>query len=384
VQGIAQNASSETPITTIGRPAGHLAPGEDNVSESALPTGTFTSVEVVPVQMPTGTDWDIYWPFGATELPPCPGLIQGEQGWEAYPRPNSTVIDFTFSPSWGFLEDQIIPNLHDTPPLRTRDSMAFFNFAFLANFTSTTGFVNSFDCGTLEERKCVVRSCTTTGLIDFCPDASEVGEEYPADVRSAGNTSEDSDVAVEETPHIWGFILPKKIPMSGARSQSQQSAQVKPLYTESWMQEFSEELCIDPMAAMADSDTTKTLNFNIQHHHRLLSNPLSLMTHEITSRIKEVISLKPRNSIITLTWSSLLEEICLRFFSPPNLLKYMDLYWACWHPNWPVIHKPTFSPVAAHPVLVATMAIVGKNFQVTRYFLRHTDLFRRLYVAWHL
>ena len=95
------------------------------------------------------------------------------------------------------------------------------------------------------------------------------------------------------------------------------------------------------------SVASQELNINISGHRPWLSDPLALKTHEIVSRIKEVVCLKPRNSIITISWSSVLEEISLQFFSPPNIRKFLGLYWACWHPNWPVIHKPTFSPLTA-------------------------------------
>lgn len=360
-QGIVSNTSDEALAAIISRPARRLGPSEDDAIESTLWTGTFASTDLVPVLTPHETSWDIYWPPDIPQLSPCTGVTAGGQGWEACAPPDSANAGFTLSPSpWqDLLEDQTSPIRHDSPPLRPNDTMGTFSFAFLANFTSTTGFVNSFDCGTLDERKLVVRGCSTTDVNKFCIDTSGGEEDYPACFHSGESTCEDSNAVVEALPHIWGIILQEKVLIEGARTKYQRNPQMTPLYTTNWMQPPSEGHCVDPIACTTGNGVTKNLKFDIQSGHRLLSNPLTLMTHEIISRIKEVVSLKPRNSIITLTWSPLLEEICLQFFSPPNLSKYLELYWACWHPNWPVVHKPTFSPASAHPVLVAAMALVG-------------------------
>ena len=50
---------------------------------------------------------------------------------------------------------------------------------------------------------------------------------------------------------------------------------------------------------------------------------------------------------------------CRLLFSSQCLRRYLSLYWTCWHPNWPVIHQPSFSITAAPPTLVAAMAVIG-------------------------
>lgn len=91
-----------------------------------------------------------------------------------------------------------------------------------------------------------------------------------------------------------------------------------------------------------------------------LSDPLAAVTNEITSLIKEVVMVKARSSIVILTWSALLQNMSLQFFSPPQLRKYLPLYWATWHPNVNFVHKPTFDPMASKAILVASMALIGK------------------------
>lgn len=90
-----------------------------------------------------------------------------------------------------------------------------------------------------------------------------------------------------------------------------------------------------------------------------LSDSLSLKTHEILLLVEEVVKIKPRNSSVTLSWSSGLKDCCLRFFSPSNLRRLLGLYWAIWYPNINLIHRPTFDPISAKPALIAAMALTG-------------------------
>lgn len=92
----------------------------------------------------------------------------------------------------------------------------------------------------------------------------------------------------------------------------------------------------------------------------LMADPLDWQTYQITSLVKEVVTVKPRNSAVSITWSSMLEAMCLQFFSPPNLRKFLRLYWTIWHPNVNFIHRPTFNPSTCKTILLASMALVGE------------------------
>lgn len=71
----------------------------------------------------------------------------------------------------------------------------------------------------------------------------------------------------------------------------------------------------------------------------------------------EVLSMSTRKGV---TICSLpLDTACRRFFSPQHLQRYLSLYWSCWHPNWPVMHRPSFSVSKTSTVLVAAMAVIG-------------------------
>lgn len=53
---------------------------------------------------------------------------------------------------------------------------------------------------------------------------------------------------------------------------------------------------------------------------------------------------------------------CLKLFSPESIVYCLDLYWSNWHPNWPVIHKPTFRADRCPSALLAAMVVVGSCY----------------------
>ncbi|KAF5694086.1 C2H2 zinc finger transcription factor [Fusarium denticulatum] len=92
-----------------------------------------------------------------------------------------------------------------------------------------------------------------------------------------------------------------------------------------------------------------------------IHDPLITQTHQILLDIKEVVTIKPRNSVVELEWSAILEQTCIQFFSPHNLRKYLALFWHIWHPNVNFVHRPTFDPVTSKSILVACMALIGAS-----------------------
>lgn len=96
---------------------------------------------------------------------------------------------------------------------------------------------------------------------------------------------------------------------------------------------------------------------------------LQWATHRIVLLVKEVVTIKPRNSPVEHSWSSVLEAVCANFFSPSNLIKYLQLYWTIWHPNVNFIHRPTFDPTTCKPILLAAMALIGKEAYLSMFFL---------------
>lgn len=67
------------------------------------------------------------------------------------------------------------------------------------------------------------------------------------------------------------------------------------------------------------------------------------------------------------SWSTLHELHCREFFSPTQLNDCLNLYWTMWHPNWPVLHRPTFDIKAVPAPLLAAMVLVGACFSQKRH-----------------
>lgn len=178
------------------------------------------------------------------------------------------------------------------------DTGANHSLHFLDRFTSKTGLVLTFDCGTQEQRE-QVASALESDAFDPTPSSSVSNQSsslpgMQLDIISPPLLDNISDIATEDCiPHNW------------------------------------------------------------------LRDPLSLKTHEILLLIEEVVTVKPRNSPVTLDWSSALKNACLQFFSPSNLRRLLGLFWAIWHPNVNFVHRPTFDPVSAKPALLASMALIG-------------------------
>ncbi|KAJ5357836.1 hypothetical protein N7541_004994 [Penicillium brevicompactum] len=167
------------------------------------------------------------------------------------------------------------------------------SLGFLDKFTSNTGLVSSFDCGTQEQRE---------------------------------------HLSAELDRHI-SFQLQQRIMSLPALGMNVPS----------------------PTILEAISDSSSTDDFPLDW----FNDPLSLKTHEILLLIEEVVTIKPRNSSVTLDWTPALKSACLQFFSPSNLRRFLGFYWAIWHPNVNFIHRPTFDPLAAKPTVLAAMALIG-------------------------
>lgn len=91
-----------------------------------------------------------------------------------------------------------------------------------------------------------------------------------------------------------------------------------------------------------------------------LHDPLVLKLQNIVLLITNVVTMRSKNSTVTLTWSPALERRCLQFFSPYRFSKFIELYWSVWHPNVNIVHRPTFNPATAKCVLLAAMALLGE------------------------
>lgn len=207
---------------------------------------------------------------------------------------------FNFSDNYDMSWDDFLQLMPDTRPSSeptfTRPADAGYSFHFLYHFTSKTGLVNSFDCGTAAQRQQVADALLQT--------------EYTDQSESGGPLTSGGPLVVEEQLALTTETM-------GAPSSL--------IMSPPW-----------------------------------LHDPLVVKTYRIILQIKETVTVKPRNSSVLLVWSTALEQQCLQFFSPKNVRKFLALYWAIWHPNVNLIHRPTFDPTQSKSTLLAAMALLGK------------------------
>lgn len=183
-----------------------------------------------------------------------------------------------------------------------------YSFMFLDSFTKRTGFIDSFDCATPALR--------------------------------------------EET--LSAFFQQQA--ESDSMSQHMAALNGEPLLMPG-LPDGLAALPTDALIPPAAASLTPTPPFL---HNPWLQDPLTIKIHQIVLRARDTVMSKPRNSAITVDWSPQLEQKCLDFFSPTNVRKFLALYWAIWHPNIDVIHRPTFDPATCKLTLLAAMSIIGK------------------------
>jgi hypothetical protein len=195
------------------------------------------------------------------------------------------------------------------PPIRSpaiTSRYRGYSFKFLSDFTCRTGLVSSFECATLEQRQQIVDAFHRSYL-----------GQQPTDYFGA---------------------LPPLCIGSGEVSRQQQG--------------------LHPSLGLVDHNLTWS---------SWLHNPTVIKLQQVVSLVKNVVTVKPKNSAVTLTWSTALEQKCLDFFSPTRFAKFIELYWSVWHPNVDLLHRPSFDPTSAKSILLAAMALVGKYHERASY-----------------
>lgn len=170
------------------------------------------------------------------------------------------------------------------------------SLGFLDNFTTKSGLAQSFDCGTFEERQKVLSFYSSKPAVKYAASVS-----LPA--LSEGSAS---------------------IPNKAETTSGVQDASSAAMSVPQW-----------------------------------LSDPMSLKSHKILASIKSIVLHSGGRRTVTLTWSSTIQNSCAQFFSPSNIRRYLGLYWALWHPNVNIMHKPTFDPLSSKAYLLATMCLIG-------------------------
>jgi len=184
-------------------------------------------------------------------------------------------------------------------------------FDFLARFTTAEGLANSFRCGSLLQRQQIASTEGTDW--DFSKETPNVSEDSTATVLSGSSCR-------------FTGLLPDT---------------------------FTWENSMTLQSPMVEAEPA------ISRLHSWAYHPLALKTQEIVDSLKNTIQHKQKRGFIALEWSDLIGNMCLLFFSPPNICKFLRLFWASWYPNCPIIHRPSFDPFNASPSLLSTMVMIG-------------------------
>lgn len=104
--------------------------------------------------------------------------------------------------------------------------------------------------------------------------------------------------------------------------------------------------CTDAEYLMPDTSIISTLD------------PLCPVTREIIQQIQSTIA-SNQDKNITLEWDESVQHSCDLFFTPANIRRFVEYFWALWYPNCPIVHRPSFDPQTASPTLVCVMVIIG-------------------------
>lgn len=208
--------------------------------------------------------------------------------------------------------DLLIPDLvystFDFPYETRTQNTSRYHFNYMRRFTKFAGLAQSFECGSLQERQLLLQ---------------QIRKPNP---RCDGR--------------IWDSYLRSVFPLAAEPDSPWRSIQ----------------------NSSVSFSTESQYSLNNQSNDQL-SRPYVEEASDVTSKIvamlKDITISKPRGSKINISWSSSIEFSCHNFFSPQRLQDNLELFWSCWYPNCPIIHKPSFSTSNASPLLIAAMAVLG-------------------------
>lgn len=191
---------------------------------------------------------------------------------------------------------------------------------FLDHFTSVTGFADSFECGSATEMKDLTRGVQEESFDQNSEkDGTSLGQLFHLNPSS------------QDILQLSDFTVPTEV--IGNPQQARGSLSFF-------------------------ADVPEGMYFGCEDW---LSDSLVGVTNNIVSGLKVATQHRSPCSPITFDWSTLIEQICVQFFSPPNIKKYLLFFWSFWYPNCPIIHKPTFDIHNAPHTLLVPMLLIGAS-----------------------
>ena len=86
---------------------------------------------------------------------------------------------------------------------------------------------------------------------------------------------------------------------------------------------------------------------------------LSKKSNELISNLQSIICNKKNDDVIKSDWTSETSQLCIGFFQPSNMLRFVGYYWSLWYPHCPIVHKPLFDTSSAPSELLCVMILIG-------------------------
>lgn len=191
------------------------------------------------------------------------------------------------------------------------------SFPFLIEFTKDLSLPHSFESGTV------------IAWVSSAPDKLDSWDQLDINL------------------HEWPFLPPGDLPVAGQYSGTMASFNTPSLAVDSpFLEDSSILLPVESTTSINGGENWK-------------DEPMTIKSFDIVQAIElSIHSLKHHNLYLHDSFPSA-HMSYKNFFSPPQLHKFLDLYWKRWYPNWPAIHKPLFDPLQTPTLLMAAMAIIG-------------------------
>ncbi|KAK0387434.1 hypothetical protein NLU13_5746 [Sarocladium strictum] len=206
-------------------------------------------------------------------------------------------------------------------------------FAFLSRVAKDVGIANTFECGTLQERRKAAQTWQVhISKGSFLTDS--ISWEYCRGDTSRTTCLDDTN-SVFDTSGEFNFLM-------ALGASEPQVAWPSPGDYLDRPGDFTSPLLQTP--SLQDESRSSLSRSN-----------------SIVALLRDTILTKHRPDIISMSWSDSLEALCHEFFHRDQLQRFLDFFWAFWKPNWPSIHRPTFDPSRASLSLTAAMALLGAS-----------------------
>ncbi|KAF4468382.1 Zinc finger C2H2 type domain containing [Fusarium albosuccineum] len=292
----------------------------DHAQSSPLPEWTTEQVTNFDQFMQTLLpEMEPFWPvMDKGVLGPLPSTTAAIPFKPITSSPNMPLLPFTtqgYSPSdpgvlefaWDIAQlNTILPSLTPKPvlpPIKLR---------FLAKLTATHGMVNSFECPNPFTRRQIISTLTR-------------GQKL---LPSTGSTSPPVTTTWHEPVQFFNaqYFVPYTGDLNGW----------------TYPGHSSQGDTLGSSALVQDGQVARL-------------HPLASKSREIVRGICQ----KMQCRTTTANWSQSTERSCARFFSAPNLERFMESFWQFWYPNCPIIHKPTFLVSQRNPKFIASLVLVG-------------------------